>query len=83
MVEIACKKKTGWSYLKKTNICVPVGKLLKQADLALCEVVAVPATKLYFIKGNSYIKRMTYRNKLCFADEASAQKATYKKSLAK
>ena len=83
VIEIACKKKTGWSYLKKTNTCVPVGKLLKQADLALCEVVAVPATKLYFVKGNSYIKRMTYRNKLCFADEASAQKATYKKSLAK
>ena len=82
-VEIACKKKTGWSYLKKNNTCVPVGTLVKQADLALCEVVAVPATKLYFLKGNRYIKLMTYRNKQCFVDEASAQKAKYKKSLAK
>lgn len=82
-VEIACKKKTGWSYLKKNNTCVPVGTLLKQTDLALCEVVAVPATKLYFVKGNRYIKLMTYRNKQCFLDEESAQKAKYKKSLAK
>lgn len=82
-VEIACKQKAGWSYLKKNNTCVPVGTLKKQADLVLCEVVAVPATKLYFVKGNRYIKLMTYRNKQCFADEASAQKAKYKKSLAK
>lgn len=82
-IEMACKNKIGWSYRKKPNTCVPVGKLLKQADLALCEIVAVPATKLYFVKGNRYIKLMTYRNKLCFADEASAKNAMYKKSIAK
>ncbi len=81
--EIACQKKSGWTYIKKSNLCVPVGKLTKQTDLSSCEVVAVPATKLYFVKGNSFIKRMTYRNKECFADEATAQKAKYQKSATK
>jgi S1-C subfamily serine protease len=79
-VEVACKKNAGWSYVKKTNVCVPVGKLSKQADLALCNVVAMPATKYYFLKGNAVMKRMTYKNKLCFVDEAAAIAAKYRKS---
>ena len=80
VIELACKKKTGWSYVKKTNTCVPVGKLSKQADLASCNVVGMLTTKRYFLKGHSAIKRMTYRSKECFVDEAAAQKAKYKKS---
>lgn len=80
VIELACKKKTGWSYVKKTNTCVPVGKLSKQADLASCNVVGMTTTKRYFLKGHAAIKRMTYRSKECFVDEATAQKAKYKKS---
>ncbi len=82
-IEIACKKQPGHSYLKKTNTCVPVGVLSKQTDLGLCEIVAVPATKLFFPKGNSFIKKMTYKYKVCFVDETSAVKAGYKKTTTK
>ncbi len=49
-------------------------------DLARCLVIGKKVNRLYFLKGNSIVKRMTPVGKECFATEAAARAKNYRKA---
>lgn len=51
------------------------------AELYKCLVVANKKTKIYHLKGSSYIRQMNVKDKECFASEKNAKEKGYRKAL--
>ena len=57
-----------------------VGVPKTMQDLYACAVVGNRATMIYYLKGNSIIKKMRPASKVCFATEADAVAKGFKKT---
>jgi hypothetical protein len=51
------------------------------AELYKCLVVGNKKTKIYHLKGSSYIRQMNIKDKECFVTEQNAKAKAYRKSL--
>ncbi len=79
----ACVCTKPYSLNGKKDACIFVGKPATIAQLQRCEFIGKLANKLYYPKGHSIIKQMTYLGKQCFATEADAQTAKFKRTTTK
>lgn len=74
-----CFCKGGFKLDTKSNSCIAIppitafaGKPKTYNQMYNCEVVANKLNKLYYLKGNKWIKKMFLKNKECFATEKDA-----------
>lgn len=79
----ACVCTKPYTLNTKKDTCIFVGKPSTITQLQRCEFIGKYANKRYYPKGHSIIKQMTYVGKQCFATEADAQKATFKRTTTK
>ncbi len=79
----ACVCTKPYSLNGKKDACIFVGKPATIAQLQRCEFIGKLANKLYYPKGHSIIKQMTYLGKQCLATEADAQTAKFKRATTK
>jgi hypothetical protein len=79
----ACVCSKPYSLNAKKDACIFIGKPSTIAQLQHCEFIGKTANKLYYPKGHSIIKQMTYLGKQCFATELDAQKAKFKRTTTK
>jgi hypothetical protein len=78
-----CECRSGFE--KRDNTCKPAipafsGAPKTKSDLLRCSFVGNKTNKLYYTKGHRTISKMTLTGKTCFAKEADAQKAGYRKT---
>jgi hypothetical protein len=64
-----------------TTTSVITGAPKTVAELYKCLVVANKKTKIYHLKGSSYIRQMSVKDKDCFASEKNAKERGYRKAL--
>lgn len=78
-----CQCRSGFE--KRENACKPIiaafsGIPKTKSDLLRCSFVGNKTNKLYYAKGHKTVAKMTLTGKTCFAKEADAQKAGYRRS---
>ena len=64
-----------------TVSAVIIGPPKNLTELYKCLVVGNKKTKIYHLKGSSYIRQMNIKDKECFPSEQSAKAKAYRKSL--
>ncbi len=67
----------------KKDTCIFVGKPTTIVQLQRCEFIGKYANMLYYPKGHSIIKQMTYLGKHCFATEQEVKNAKFKRTTTK
>lgn len=78
-----CQCRSGFE--KRDDICKPSipafsGAPKTKSDLLRCLFVGNKTNKLYYAKGHKTVAKMTLTGKTCFAKEADAKKAGYRKT---
>lgn len=76
---------TASAAISKTSKLTAVSKFFiglprNQQDLYNCNIVGNYNSMIYHLRGSSYIKKMTYKNKICFLTEKEAQVKKFRKS---